>query len=88
MMWNRESNKKISYRYPPWENCYSHSLLFFRQVDGTYVYHAETSNLYLKVHALYALTYKWILPIQYRIPIQNSTDPKKLNMKEGTRKDT
>jgi hypothetical protein len=30
---------------------------------------------------------KWILTINYRIPTPHSTDPKKLNKKEGTNED-
>jgi len=44
-------------------------------------------NLILKGHAWCVLTYKWILAIKYRIPMLQSTDPKKLNKKAGTSKD-
>ena len=40
-----------------------------------------------KGHVWYALTYKWIVTIKYRIPILHSTDPKKLNKKKGPSKD-
>ena len=36
---------------------------------------------------LYVLTYRWILAIKYKIPMLHSTDPKKLNKKEGTKED-
>jgi hypothetical protein len=36
---------------------------------------------------LYVLTYKWLLAIKYRIPMLHSTDPKKINKKEGISKD-
>jgi hypothetical protein len=37
--------------------------------------------------AWYVFTYKWTLAIKYRIPTLYSTDPKKLNKKEGRRDD-
>jgi hypothetical protein len=33
------------------------------------------------------LTYKWILAIEYRITMLQSTDPKMLSNKEGSRDD-
>jgi hypothetical protein len=36
---------------------------------------------------MYSLVNKWILAIKYRIPMLYSTDPKKLNKKEGQSKD-
>ena len=35
----------------------------------------------------YVLKYMWILATNYRIFMVQSTEPKKLNHKEGTRKD-
>jgi hypothetical protein len=39
-----------------------------------------------KEHAWYILNYKWILAIKYSIPMLYSTDPMKLNKKEGPSK--
>jgi len=36
---------------------------------------------------MYVLKYKWILAINYRMPLLPSTNPKKLNNKEGPRED-
>jgi hypothetical protein len=40
-----------------------------------------------KGHAWYVLTYKWTLDMKSRINTLQSTDPKKLNNKEGPRED-
>jgi hypothetical protein len=36
---------------------------------------------------MHGLTYNWVLAIKYRMPMLYSTDPKKLNKKEGPSKD-
>ena len=56
-------------------------------MDQTRKYHPECGNPDPKEHAWYVLTDKWILAIKYRIPTIHSTDPNKLNRKEGPSKD-
>jgi hypothetical protein len=36
---------------------------------------------------MYVLTYKWALAIKYRTRMLQSTDPKKINNKEGLKED-
>ena len=57
--------------------------LWILQANGwTWEYHPEWGNQSQK-DTQCALTYKCILAIKYRIPMLHSTDPKKLNKKEG-----
>ena len=57
--------------------------LWILQANGwTWEYHPEWGNQSQK-DTQCALTYKCILAIKYRIPMLHSTNPKKLNKKEG-----
>jgi hypothetical protein len=52
-------------------------------MGGNRKYHSECGNPDPKRHAWYALMYKWILAIKYRILMLQSTDSEKQNKKEG-----
>jgi hypothetical protein len=56
---------------------------FCRQNDRNRKDHSQRGNPDPKGYSWYVLTYKWILPIKYRITMLCSTNPKKLNKKEG-----
>ena len=47
----------------------------------------ESGNPDSKGHAQYVHIYKWALAIQYRVTTLQSTDPKKLNNKDGPKED-
>jgi hypothetical protein len=53
-------------------------------MDGTIKYHPESGRA--ERRTWYELTYKWILAIMYRITMLQSTNPKNLSNKEGSRK--
>jgi hypothetical protein len=59
----------------------------FQAKRETRKYHPELGNSDPKEYAWNTLTDKWILAINYRIPMVNSTDPKKLNKKEDPSED-
>ena len=49
--------------------------------------HPENTQSKKDTHRRNIITYKWILAIKYRITMLQSTEPKKLNNKDGSKED-